>query len=215
MTTARPARTALGSAAALLLAGTLAACGSDASPEAAAPPDLRTALTLDLEGFEPADAPGPPDTVCRDASYSEDPVPVVPGSLGFPTAVGYRADGAELHAWAWRTASGEAAATVVDAALADLAGCSYQIHFDSDTDGDGEIDAGGSEEQHALPWSDDIWTGMAVSGRFSGNGAEITESRFVRAGDVVLLVALTIHGNDDALRPTVTTFLDGVAEQLS
>jgi hypothetical protein len=179
-----------------------------------APPDLQTALTAELDGFEPGDVPPPPDTVCEDSGYSDDPVPVLPGSLGDPTSAGFRAEDAELHAWAWRTATAEDATAVVDEAVAGLTGCGYQVHFDSDTDGDGEIDAGGSDEQHALPWSDDTWTGMSISGSHFGNGAELTESRFVRSGTVVLLVVLTIDGNDDARRTTVPTYLDGVAERL-
>jgi hypothetical protein len=212
MTTARPARTALVTG--LLLAGSLGACGTDAGAESAAPPDLGTALALDLKGFESAAAPEPPSTVCRDGDYNDDPVPGLPGSLGDATAVGYSAGDAELHAWAWRTATPESATAVVDEAVADLEGCRYQIYFDSDTDGDGEIDAGGSEEQSARPWSADPWTGLSASGRFYGGGAELVESRFVRNGDVVVLVVLTIHGNDDALVPTVDTYLEGVAARL-
>ena len=212
MTTARPVRTAL--VAGLLLAGSLAACGADADAESAAPPDLGTALALDLKGFEPADAPEPPGTVCRDGDYNDDPVPALPGSLGDATAVGYSAGDAEVHAWAWRTATPESATAVVDEAVADLEGCRFQIYFDSDTDGDGEIDAGGSEEQTARPWSDDSWTGMSASARFYGGGAELVESRFVGNGDVVLLVVLTVHGNDDALLPTVDAYLEGVAARL-
>jgi hypothetical protein len=74
---------------------------------------------------------------------------------------------------------------VVDEAVAGLGGCRYQVHFDSDTDGDGEIDAGGSETQTARPWADEAWTGI-----------------------------LTIHGNDDALVPTVDSYLDGVAGRI-
>jgi hypothetical protein len=214
--TSRPARTALGSATALLLAGSLAACGSVHGTATAAPPDLATALMSDVAGFSSGDVPAPPTTVCHDGNYNEDYVPVLPGSLGQPAAVGYRAEDAELHAWGWRLASSDAATTVVDEALADLAGCSYEIHFDSDTDGDGELDAGGSEEQSAQPWSDGSWTGLSASGRFYGGGAELVESRFVRNGDVVLLVVLTIHGGgDDALRSAVTTYLDGVAARLA
>jgi hypothetical protein len=171
MTTARPARTAL--VAGFLLAGSLAACGTDAGAEIAAPPDLRTALTLDVKGFEPAAAPEPPSTVCRDGDYDSDSVPTLPGSLGEPTSVGYSAHDAELHAWAWRTATLEAAGTVVDEAVADLEG-----------------------------------------GRFYGGGAELVESRFVRNGDVVVLVVLTIHGNDDALVAGVDAYLEGVAARL-
>jgi hypothetical protein len=216
MTTARPARTILRAAAALLLGGSLGACGAEAGAGAGdeAPPDLGTALALDVKGFAAADAPEPPATVCRDENYNDDPVPVLPGSLGEPTAVGYSSEDAELHAWAWRTPTPEAATTVVDQAVADLAGCSFQIHFDSDTDGDGELDAGGSEEQTARPWSDEFWTGMSASARFYGGGAELVESRFARNGDVVVLVVLTVHGNGDGLLPTVEAYLDGVAVRL-
>jgi hypothetical protein len=141
-------------------------------------------------------------------------VPTLPGSLGEATAVGYSVGDAELHAWAWRTATPESATTVVDEAAAGLEGCRYQISFDSDTDGDGEIDAGGSEEQTARPWSDGSWTGMSASGRFYGGGAEFVESRLVRNGDVVVLVVLTIHGNDDALLATMDASLEGVAARL-
>jgi hypothetical protein len=213
MTTARV------TAVALLLLGSLAACDSaDAgagSGPAAAPVDLATALTVDMKGLQTAAVAEPPDTVCRDGNYSDDPVPVVPGSLGEPTGVGYASEDAELHAWAWRTATADSAASVVDEAVADLRGCSYQVHFDSDTDGDGEIDAGGSETQTARPWDDGTWTGMAASGQFFGGGAELVESRFVRAGDVVLLVVLTVHGNDEARLDTVDSYLAGVAERLT
>jgi hypothetical protein len=170
----------------------------------------------DVAGFSSGDVPAPPETVCHDGSYHEDYVPVLPGSLGQPTAVGYRTEDAELHAWGWRLASADAATAVVDEAVADLGGCSYEIHFDSDTDGDGELDAGGSEQQSAQPFSDDSWTGMSSSGHFYGDGAELVESRFVRSGDVVLLVVLTIHGGgDDSLRSAVATYLDGVAAELT
>jgi hypothetical protein len=222
MTTARPRRPALrrapvlvpALALVLVLVGTLAACGSDPAGDASPPPDLQSALTLDVKGFEPAAAPQPPATVCREGQYSEGPVPELPGSLGDPTSAGYRSDEAELHAWAWRTASAETAAAVVDDAVADLEACSYEVFFDSDTDGDGRIDAGGSEQQHARAWSDENWTGMTISGSSYGNGAEITEARFARRGDVVVLVVLTVHGNDDALRPVLISFLDGVADRL-
>lgn len=214
MTTARPARTILGAAAALLLAGNLAACGAGAGADAEGPPDLGTALALKVTGFEPADAPEPPSTVCRDGRYNDGDVPALPGSLGEPTAVGYRSEDAELHAWAWRTRTPEAAATVVDQVVADLEGCSFQIHFDSDTDGDGDLDAGGSEEQSAEPWSDGQWTGVSASARFYGGGAELVESRFARHGDVVVLVVLTVHGGDDAVLSTVDTYLAGVAVRL-
>jgi hypothetical protein len=151
--------------------------------------------------------------VCRDGTYDDGSVPAVPGSLGEPTAVGYSSEDAELHAWAWRTATPADATTAVDEAVADLDGCSFQIHFDSDTDGDGELDAGGSEEQTARPWSDD-WTGMSASARFYGGGAELVESRFARNGDVVVLVVLTVHGSDDAILSTVEAYLDGVAARL-
>ncbi len=218
MTTARPARPALGATVALLLLGGLAACGSadaGAGSGPAAPVDLATALTVDMKGLQTAAVAEPPDTVCRDGNYSDEPVPVLPGSLGDPTGVGYASEDAELHAWAWRTATADSAASIVDEAVADLRGCSYQVHFDTDTDGDGEIDAGGSETQSARPWADGTWTGMAASGQFFGGGAELVESRFVRAGDVVLLVVLTVHGNDAARLDTVDSYLAGVAERLS
>ena len=210
MTTARPARSTL---AALLLAGSLAACGTTTAAAPKPVPDLTTALTVEIDGFAPADVPEPPATVCRDADYG-DPVPQIPDALGEPAAVGYSADDADLHAWAWRTAGPEAATAVVDQAVADLEGCSYQIYFDSDTDGDGELDAGGSEEQTARPWSDEHWTGMSASGRFYGGGAQLVESRFARNGDVVVLVVLSIHGSDETLIPTLGAYLDGVAAQL-
>jgi hypothetical protein len=93
-------------------------------------------------------------------------------------------------------------------------GCTFQIYVDSDTDGDGEIDAGGSEEQTGRLWSDENWTGMSASGRFFGGGAELVESRFARHGDVVVLVVLTIPSNDGALVPTVDAYLDDVAARL-
>jgi hypothetical protein len=40
----------------------------------------------------------------------------------------------------------------VDDAVAGLRGCSHQVQFHSDTEGDGEIDAGGSETQTARSW---------------------------------------------------------------
>ena len=212
MTTARPAWTTF--AATLFLAGGLVACGATTVAAPKAVPDLATALTVDIDGFVEADAPEPPATVCRDPDYG-DPVPQVPGTLGEPTAVGYSADGADLHAWAWRTASPEAATTVVDEAVADLRGCSFQIYVDSDTDGDGEIDAGGSEEQSARTWTTENWTGLSASGRFFGGGAELVESRFGRHGDVVVLAVLTVHSNDDTLLPAVDSYLDGVAARLN
>ena len=214
MTTARPTWTTLGTA--LLLAGGLAACGDDpaADADAAAPPDLRTALTLDVEGFAPADVPESPTTVCHDPDHNRNTVPTLPTSLGEPTGVGYSSDDADLHAWAWRTATPEAAATAVDEAVADIDGCRFQIYVDFDTDGDGEIDAGGSEEQTAVPWSDEHWTGLSASGRFMAGDPERIESRFGRSGDVVVLVVLTVQGRDDALVPTVDTYLDEVAARL-
>ena len=213
MTTARPTRTTLRCAAALVavIAG-LVACGSDPPVEAAAPPDLQSALTLDVKGFQPAAAPEPPDTVC--AGYPEESGPALDPALGDATSAGYRADGADLHAWAWRTDSPEAATAVVDEAVADIDGCRYQVYYDSDTDGDGEIDGGGSEQQSASPWSDENWTGMRIEGSSYGNGAELIESRFARSGDVVVLVVLTIHSNDDGLRRTLISYLDGVAARL-
>lgn len=211
MTTARPAWTT--PVATLFLAGSLAACGTTTVAAPKPVLDLATVLTVDVDGFAPADAPEPPATVCHDPDHG-DPVPQVPGTLGEPTAVGYSSADADLHAWAWRTQTPEAATTVVDEAVADLQGCSFQIHFDSDTDGDGEIDAGGSEEQTARPWSTDHWTGLSASGRFYGGGAELVESRFGRNGDVVVLVVLTVHSNDDAVLSTVDAYLEGVAAQL-
>jgi hypothetical protein len=210
MTRARPGLITL---APLLLTGVLAACGSISPPAPAAPPDLSTALAVDVPGFTPADAPGPPTTVCHEGNYG-DAVPRVPGGLGAPTAVGYTTEDADLHAWAWRTASAEAAASAVDEVVADIDDCRFQIYFDSDTDGDGRIDAGGSEEQTAVPWSADPWTGLSASAQSYGGGSERVESRFAHGGDVVVLVVLTIHGDDDGLVSAAQTFLDGVADRL-
>jgi hypothetical protein len=211
MTTARTAESTL---AALLLAGSLVACGTTTAAAPKTVPDLATALTVEIDGFAPADVPEPPATVCHDPDHNSDAVPTLPRSLGEPTGVGYSGDDADLHAWAWRTATPEAAATAVDEAVADIDGCRFQITVDYDTDGDGDIDAGGSEEQTAVPWSDENWTGLSASGRFSDDSNERVESRFGRHGDVVVLVVLTVAGNDDALLPTVDSYLDEVAARL-
>lgn len=210
MTTARPPRTTLGTA--LLLAGVLAACGNEAG--SAARPDLRAVLTSDVEGFTPADAPEAPATVCRDSDLDSSAVPTLPRSLGEPTAVGYSSDDADLHAWAWRTATPEDAAAVVDEAVAGIDGCRFRIIVDFDNDGDGEIDAGRSDEQTAVPWSDENWTGLSTSGRFAVRENKRIESRFGRNGDVVVFVVLTVQGSDDALVPTVDVYLDDVAARL-
>ena len=55
---------------------------------------------------------------------------------------------------------------------------------------------------------------MRIEGTSYGNGAELIESRFARSGDVVVLVVLTIHSNDDGLRRTLISYLDGVAARL-
>lgn len=196
-----------------LLAGVLAGC-TTVVVGTIEPTDLGTALAVDVPGFTPADAPGLPETVCREGGYSG-AVPSLDPDLGTATAAGYRAEQAELGAWAWRAGSADAAAALVDAATADVEACQYDVYYDSDTDGDGDLDAGGHEQQHAREWSDGTWTGLAVNARTEGGGVELTETRFVRSGDVVLLVVLTsTDGGADSLPATVEAYLDGVAGRL-
>jgi hypothetical protein len=178
------------------------------------PTDLATALAVDVPGFTPTDAPEQPDTVCREGSYNGT-VPSLDPDLGTATATGYGAEEAELGAWAWRTDSAEAAAALVDAVTADLDACQYDVYYDSDTDGDGELDAGGHEQQHAREWSDGTWTGLAVDARTESGGVELTETRFARSADVVVLVVLTsTDGRADSLPATVEAYLDAVAGRL-
>jgi hypothetical protein len=190
----------------------LAGCGF--AVEGAASPDLSAVLAQAPDGFSAVDAEQPPDTVCPQSRYDGGEGPPVPDALGEPTSAAFgSADDAELHVWVWRAGSAEAATGYVDRAVADLDGCAYEIYVDSDTDGDGRIDSGGSQTQTAEPWSDAHWTGLAVSGRSSGNGSRATESRYVRSGDVVLLAVLTVHGTDDAA-PVLDGYLDTIGAQL-
>jgi hypothetical protein len=170
-------------------------CGFDVERP---PADLPTLVALAPEGYEPEDAGEPPATICPETGYSGGEAPAVPDDLGAPATAGFRsADGAQLQVWAWWAGSAGAAAGYVEEAVAGRDGCDYDIHYDSDTDGDGRLDAGGSQTQTAEEWSDEHWFGLAASGHSSGDGYVATQSRFVRSGAVVLLAVLTGHETDD------------------
>jgi hypothetical protein len=178
------------------------------------PTDLPTALAVEVPGFAPSDAPPLPDGVCREGSYSGN-LPGLDSALGTPTATGYRAEDSELGVWAWRMNSPDTAEAIVGEATDRADACAYDLYYDSDTDGDGDLDAGGHEQQSARAWSDETWDGLAVSARTEGGGVEVAETRFVRSGDVVLLVVLTsTDGGTDSLPATVEAYLDGVAGRL-
>jgi hypothetical protein len=184
----------------------LTACGSPVDDVL----DLRQALTQTIDGFEPANVPATPTHVCAMSRYSGAEAVELPAGLGSPTTVAFRSGDAEFSVWAWRTDSPAAAAAHVADVVERLDACRYDLHVDSDTDGDGRIDAGFSETQSATEWSDEHWTGLAATARASG---DVTESRFLRSGDVVLLAVLTFHTTDE-LEPALAGYLADVGVDL-
>ena len=178
-------------AAGLLVVGVLGGCSSFVTgmgePTNAA---LEQALQVGVDGFQPSDPPTTPAAIC---SSSSDPALQLAGALPHPASAGYTDGDAELDAWAWRAPSPDAAAHIVDRAVAGSDACEQDLYADYDTDGDGQIDAGSHTATTAGRIDRDGWTGVAVRTEEDGDPTRVT--RFVRMDDVVVLVTLA-HGGD-------------------
>ena len=171
--------------------------------------DVETALAVDLPGFEHVAPPEPPEQQCSDPTGGGS-VRGVPPELGDPVSVAFRSgdDVIAVHAWATQPDLGSSVADRLgDAAAED---CAYEMFFDSDTDGDGQIDAGGSDVQEVEDWSADGWSGVRIQGDSSGIRAQVLESRLVARDDVLLWVTAT--GSDTGA--AVDDLLEQVAGRL-
>ncbi|NYJ06949.1 hypothetical protein [Petropleomorpha daqingensis] len=194
-------RTALVSAGLLLLGGCSSfVTGMGESANAA----LEEALQVGVDGFESADVPAPPSRICGSSS---DRGPEVDATLRQPASAGYTDGDAELHVWAWRS---DSAQEVVDRAVDGSDACEQEIYADYDTDGDGQLDAGSHTVTTAGRYDRNGWTGVAVGTEEDGDPTVVT--RYVRMGDVVVLVTLT-GGGDDA-NATVDDYLEAVGAAL-
>jgi hypothetical protein len=197
-------------AAGLLVLGGLGSCTSFVSgmgePADAA---LETALTVGVEGFQPSSAPTTPESICNSGGSGS--APQVDPELGDPASIAYTDGDAELNAWAWQASSPDAAAEIVDRAVAQADACENELYADYDTDGDGQFDSGSSTVTTTERVDADGWTGFAV--RTEEDGEPSAESRYVRTDDVVVLVTLTGGGDTDP-QAIVEDYLQAVGDRL-
>jgi hypothetical protein len=192
---------------ALFLTGALSSCASFVTGMGgAADASLQNALQVGVDGFAAAAAPPAPTQICQSSS---DPAVRVDATLQDPASAGYTDGDAELDAWAWRASSPEAAAAIVDRAVAGSDACEDELYADYDTDGDGQLDSGSSTITSAERVDGSGWHGVAV--RTVEDGDATAERRYVRRDDVVVLVALS--GGDDP-EAIVGDYLDAVAGAL-
>jgi hypothetical protein len=198
-------RRAVLAAVTLLAAAAVSACSSfTTSVGGSSDVAVEQALLVGVDGFRTTGPPAPPSGIC-DGSGD---VPKVDASLGRPVAAGFTDGNSELYAWAWATSSGGAAG-IVDDAVAHAGACDNEVSADYDTNGDGELDSGTTTVTNGSAFDRYGWTGVTV--HTEENGRPVAETRYVRRGDLVLLVTLTaVHGEPDSAA-IVDRYLQAVA----
>ena len=189
----------------LLLAGCSAGSGTSRA-------DLEDALAVELPGFRSVAGPG--ITAVCDPVPGGDEVPELPKDVGEPVSVVFARAEATVEAHAWAAEDEAAARSVVDDIAGAADACEHEMFSDADTDGDGRLDAGGTDVQTVEAWEGSGWTGVLVHREVSGPGAgELVERRLVRSGDVVLLAVFRSDRVDDETEP-LDTLLDQVHRRL-
>ena len=197
-------------AAAVLTAGCSSFVTGMATPAGAA---VASALRVGVEGFAAAPVSTPPPRSICEGSGNPVGLPEVDPALGAPTATaGYTAGEASLDVWAWQTGSPERAADIVTTAARAADDCEYDLIADYDTDGDGQIDSGSQTVASAGGYDRAGWTGVAIG--VEQDGDPVTETRYVRMGDLVVLVRLDAGDGDPDAPAIVDGYLADVAAAL-
>jgi hypothetical protein len=188
------------------VAGGLAACtvsvGGSASP--GGPPDLEAALSVQLPDLRPVHPPPPPWQLCPTAPGTR--APRLDPALGEPVATGYASAEATLHAYAWATSAPMVAEAILGQAEVEAPDCASAPPADAGP--------GGSIARSVDGWTGSGWTGVTIRTEVSGPDPAVSETRLVRAEEVVVLVVLDVEGSDPGLRP-VDEFLAAVADRLA
>jgi hypothetical protein len=196
-------RTAVGWAVAAVVGG-LTACTSTVAGSASpgGPPDLEAALSVQLPGLRPADPPPPPWQLCTTAPGTR--APRLDPALGEAVTSGYASDEANLYAYAWATSAPMVAEAILGQAEMEAPDC---VSAPPSADA-GQV-AGIARTVDGRSGSG--WTGVTIRTVVSGPDPAVSETRLVRAEEVVVLVIAA--GDEPDLR-RVDDYLAAVADRL-
>ncbi len=197
-------RTATGGWAVAAVVGGLTACTSTVAGTASpgGPPDLEAALSLQLPGLRPVDPPPPPWQLCTTAPGTR--APRLDPALGEPVTSGHASEEMTLYAYAWATSAPMVAEAILDQAEMDAPDCASAPP---------PVDAGpGARIARTVDgWTGSGWNGVTIRTVVSGPDPAVSETRLVRAEEVVVLV---IAAGDEPDLGRVDDHLAAVADRL-
>jgi hypothetical protein len=189
-----------GAAAAVVLGACSSTVAGTASP--GGPPDLGTALSVELPGSRRVDPPPPPWLLCTTAPGT--PAPRLDPALGEPVVAGHTSGEVTLHVYAWATSAPMVAAAVLDQAEVEVPDCaSAPPSPDAGT--------GARVVRSVDGWAGSGWAGVRIRTESTGPDPAAGETRLVRSDEVVVLVVAT---GGDSLSRAVDDHLAAVADRL-